>query len=107
MTNGVPIQPAERPSKDACSMAMLCHLLAIFSGFLAPLIIYLIKKDEDKFVAFHSLQAIYFELLAIPFAMITCGLGSIVVIIFNIIALTRANNGEWYEYPIAGAWARK
>jgi len=38
-------------------MALLVHVLAIFSGFLAPLIFYLVKKDS-RFVAFHSLQVL-------------------------------------------------
>lgn len=38
-------------------MALLVHVLAIFSGFIAPLIFYLVKKDS-RFVAFHSLQVL-------------------------------------------------
>ena len=38
-------------------MAMLVHVLAIFSGFIAPLIFYLVKKDS-RFVSFHSLQVL-------------------------------------------------
>ena len=101
------VEAGAKPSKDSRNMAMMVHLLALFTGFLGPLVIYLIKKDEDEFVAFHGLQAIYFELLAIPFCFLTCGLGAIAVIVYNIVALTRANNGEWYEYPLAGQWARK
>ena len=36
---------------------MLSHILGIFSGFLAPAIMILIKKDS-KFVLFHSLQSL-------------------------------------------------
>lgn len=95
------------PSQESRTMAMLVHLLALLTGFVGPLIIYLVKKDEDEFVAFHGLQAIYFELLAFLFCLITCGLGGIVIIVYNIIAMIEANKGEWYEYPIAGQWARK
>jgi uncharacterized membrane protein len=38
-------------------MAMLVHVLAIFSGFIAPLIFYLVKRDS-RFVSFHSLQVL-------------------------------------------------
>jgi len=38
-------------------MALLVNVLAIFSGFLAPLIFYLLKKDS-RFMAFHSLQVL-------------------------------------------------
>jgi uncharacterized protein len=45
------------PTADERTMALLVHVLAIFSGFLAPLIFYLVKKDS-RFVAFHSLQVL-------------------------------------------------
>jgi uncharacterized Tic20 family protein len=96
-----------QPSREARQMAMLAHLLAIFTSFIGPLVIYLVKSEEDRFVAFHSRQALYFELLAIPLAVITCGIWGVVVLIYNIIACIRANDGEWYEYPIVGEWARK
>ncbi len=38
-------------------MALLVHVLAIFSGFIAPLVFYLVKKDS-RFVSFHSLQVL-------------------------------------------------
>ena len=91
------------PSKDARTMAMLVHLLCIFTGFIGPLIIYLIKKDEDKFIAFHSLQAIYWGIAGIILAF-TC-VGLIVCLVFAILALVAANRGEWYKYPQVGDWA--
>jgi uncharacterized Tic20 family protein len=95
------------PSRDSRQLAMMVHLLALFTGFLGPLIMYLIKNEDDEFVGFHARQALYFELLAIPLAMITCGIWGIVVLVYNIIACIRANEGEWYEYPIVGPWARR
>ena len=109
-----------KPGKDACTMAMLAHLLAIFTGFIGPLIMYLIKKDEDRFIAFHSLQALYWELAILVglvvfgflsvflccFAVPGMGIG-VVGIVFNILTLIKANNGEWAEYPVVGQWAPK
>lgn len=94
--------PRKSPQGDR-TMAMLAHLLAIFTYFIGPLVIYLIKKDEDKFVAFHALQAIYAEI----FGILTCGIGLIVVRVFNVIGCIKANDGEWYKYPIAGNMAIK
>jgi len=45
------------PSPDDRSNALLLHILAIFSGFLAPLVFFIIKRDS-LFVKFHSLQAL-------------------------------------------------
>ncbi|HXZ26771.1 MAG TPA: DUF4870 domain-containing protein [Terriglobales bacterium] len=48
------------PTQDERSMAMLAHVLMIFTGFLGPLIIWLIRK-QSKFVSFHALQALAFQ----------------------------------------------
>jgi uncharacterized Tic20 family protein len=43
-------------------MALLVHVLSIFTGFWAPLIIYLIKRDS-KFISFHALQSLVWHVL--------------------------------------------
>ena len=101
-------------SKDAKTTAMLAHLLAAFVsffsvsvfGFAGPLVIYMMKKDKDEFVAFHSLQALYLAVLAVPLGILTCGVFWIVAIVFHVVAAMEANNGEWYEYPVVGKWAK-
>ena len=65
------------PSQDERTMAMLAHVLAIFSSFIAPLVIFLLKKDS-RFVSFHSLQVLIWHA---AFAL-TCFLGIIIMFIF-------------------------
>ena len=102
---------------------MLAHLLTLL-GYIAPLVIYLVYKDRSQFVAFHALQALFFQLLALAvsvalilFSIVTLGLGvllaaplaialAIAVLVYTIIAAIQANNGVWYELPIVGRWAR-
>ncbi len=43
-------------------MGLLVHVLSIFTGFWAPLIIYIVKRDS-KFVSFHALQSLLWHLL--------------------------------------------
>ena len=99
-------------SKDAVNMAMLCHLLAIFTGFLGPLIIWLIKKDESSFVDDHGKEALNFQ-ITVLIAMIVSGLLTFICIgfvlmlivwivdmIFCIIAAVKASHGEAYRYPL-------
>jgi len=99
-------------SKDATNMAMLCHLLAIFTGFLGPLIIWLIKKDDAPFVDHHGKEALNFQ-LTVLIAMLASGLLSFVCIgfllmsvvwivdlIFCIIAAVKTSRGEEYRYPL-------
>lgn len=50
------------PTHDERSLGMLVHLLSIFTGFWAALIILIIKR-ESKFVSFHALQCLFWHLL--------------------------------------------
>lgn len=106
-------QTVAEVSKDARMWAMLCHLLAIFTGFIAPLIIWLIKKDEDPFVNNHGKEALNFQ-ITVAIAMFVSGLLTfacvgflllpavwIVDLIFCIIATVKANSGEPYRYPVS------
>ena len=42
------------PTDEEKTMAMLCHLLALFTSFIGPLIIWLIRKDKSRFVDAHG-----------------------------------------------------
>ena len=105
-------EPAEI-SKDARNMAMLCHLLAIFTGFVAPLIIWLIKKGEEPFVDQQGKEALNFQITVI-LAMFVAGLLTFICIgvpllfaipvadlVFCIIASIKASNGVAYRYPVS------
>ena len=50
------------PSPDERSLASLAHALQIVGWFIAPLIIFLIRRDS-KFVAFHALQALLLQIV--------------------------------------------
>jgi uncharacterized Tic20 family protein len=50
------------PSHDEKTFAMLAHVLGIFSGFIAPLVLFLVKRDS-KFVSFHALQALAWHII--------------------------------------------
>jgi len=117
-------------SEDDKLWAMLSHL----SGFLgysvamgqivAPLVIYLIYKEKSKFIAFHALQSLYFQLAIIVtaivlfvFSLITLGLGfflavpvllilGALAIVYPIIGAIQSYQGEMFEYPIVGKMAR-
>ena len=112
-------------TQDDKLWGMLGHLGAV-AGYLGgvgqwvvPLVIFLVYKDKSKFVAFHALQSLIFQLvvglvvlaitagtcfmLAIPAILI----GLAVSIIGAIVVGLQANNGEWSEYPLIGPWARR
>ena len=51
---GTDAQPVAPPTSDEKVMALLSHVLTLVAGFLAPLIIWLVKKDDSQFVAAHG-----------------------------------------------------
>lgn len=107
-----PSRPHE-PTADERTWALVGHALTfVEGGIIGPLIVYLVKREESEFVAFHALQSLYFGLLAAaiiaPATIVTCGMGAVLVLpylVFEIIACIEANKGEWYELPIVGPWA--
>jgi uncharacterized membrane protein len=49
------------PTQDERTMALLMYILAIFAGWLSPLIFFFVKRDS-KFVGFHALQTLFFHI---------------------------------------------
>jgi len=94
------------------NLAMLAHILGIFTGFVGPLIIFLVKPEEG-YVRTQAKEALNFW-ITISLAYIV---GSILMIIFigglimavagiyglimGIIASMAASKGEDYKYPFA------
>ncbi len=101
-------------SSEEKQMAMLGHLLALVGGFVAPLIIYLIKKDESEFVKDQARESLNFQITifiaaftSIILAYVTCGIGGVLIpvvgilnLVFCIMGGVKANDGIKYKYPI-------
>ena len=98
---------------------MLCHI-SIFSGtvipfgnLLVPLVIWLIKKDEMKFVDDQGKEILNFQIsitiyliLSIFLIILLIGIPMVIgLFIFNfictIIGAIKANDGKYYRYPMA------
>lgn len=112
---------------DEKMWAMLAHLSALLGNLvglgqiIAPLVIYLVQKDQSKFVAYHALQSLYFQLavfaglaVGVVITAITCGVGfpllmvvAALGIIYPIVMGIKANQGEWDEYWLVGEFAKK
>jgi uncharacterized Tic20 family protein len=112
-------------SSDEKLWAMLAHLFGLagyFGGvgqYVAPLVIYLLYKDKSRFVAFHALQSLYFQLAVLVALMVSFALMVVLIgipmlafvgvgsLIYVIVAAIRAYNGELFEYWLVGKWARQ
>src|SRR4051812_30561361 len=49
-------------TQDERLLALLAYLLSIPTWLVAPLVIYLVKKDQSRFVAFHAMQCVFLHL---------------------------------------------
>jgi uncharacterized membrane protein len=97
-------------TRDETTWAFAAHGVTFLEGgVLAPLLLYLYKRDESEFVAFHALQSFYFGAIILAVSLCSCGIlafpALIVYVLYEIRACVAANDGEWYELPLAGAWA--
>lgn len=105
-------------NRDENLWAMLCHI-SVFAGFLmpfgniiAPLIIWLIKKDEYPLVNDQGKEAINFQITLTIYLfasailiLIIVGIPMLIALgffgfIVTIIAAIKASEGEKYRYPM-------
>jgi len=107
---GTDTEPVIAATSDEKTMAVLSHVLTLVVGFLAPLIIYLIKKDESAFVRQHAIESLNFQItifLAVIALFITIigillvWVVGILALIFVIIATIKASEGKMYKYPFS------
>jgi uncharacterized membrane protein len=85
MMGAIPAGSVE-PSQDERTMALLAHILQLVGWWIAPLIIFVVKR-ESRFVSFHALQAFLLQL----FYMIVMGV--FMVLWFSTFFLTLAHHG--------------
>ena len=107
---GTDSEPVISPTSDEKTLALLSHVLTLAVGFLAPLIIYLIKKDESSFVTSHAKESLNFQItiFIIIAALFITVIGILLVWIVGILALVlvimatiKASEGKLYRYPFS------
>ncbi len=101
-----------QPRDNERLLAILSHILCLVVGvgFIPPLIIYLLKKDESEYVAAHARESLNFQLTL----LIACVLFFISIIgifliwvlgllnlVLVIVATIRAADNELYRYPFS------
>ena len=109
---------AAMEEKDARTWAMLCHIGAFagyiipFGNIIAPLIIWLIKKEESPLVDDQGKESLNFQISVTIYAFVALLLTLILIgyilfvalVIFDlvmvIIAAVKVNSGEKYRYPL-------
>jgi uncharacterized Tic20 family protein len=119
-TTSPPPLPASAPAvPNVRTWCALCHasaLLGVFIHFpghlLAPLIVWLMKRDESPELDAHGKEAVNFQLsmliynvVAAVFCLILVGFFFLAILwvlnaVLVIIAAIKASDGEFYRYPM-------
>lgn len=99
--------------------AMLCHLgvlgghLIPFGNLIIPLVLWAIKKDGSDYIDYHGKESINFQIsltiyFAVTFLLAFVLVGFLIMlplwifsVIVVIIAGLKANEGEYYRYPLS------
>ena len=113
MTNDDYPAVPEPVSSESRGWATAAHLIPLIGlGFIAPLVIWLMKRDEDPFVGYHAREALNFQISLIiyvlaSFLLMFVLIGFVLIFVVLIYALVvmiiagiRAANGEFYRYPL-------
>jgi uncharacterized Tic20 family protein len=97
--------------------AMLAHLLSLsgyfipFGNVVAPLVVWMVKRDSSKFVDYHGKESLNFQinvllyiLVSIPLVFCVVGIFTMIAagvygLVMAIIAGVNAYSGQWYRYP--------
>lgn len=107
---GTESMPGKVPTSDEKTMALLAHILTVVFPILAPLVIYLLKKDESEFVAFHAKESLNFQitLILIMIVLFISIIGilltwivGIAAFVLIIVATIKASEGKLYKYPFS------
>lgn len=99
------------PNEDERTMAMLIHLLGLLTGFIGPLVLWLVKKDSSHYIDHHGKECINFMITSwisiIPIfflAIITMGAAlmawAVLYYVFGILACIQAYKGSWHRIPL-------
>jgi uncharacterized Tic20 family protein len=113
--------PAGTNDKEQRNWAMLAHLSALLAfatvigGIVAPLIIWLIRKDDMSFAAAQAKEALNFQItvylialglwltfvtvILIPVAVLALAVLAVADIVLIIVAAIKVNEGIPYRYP--------
>ena len=109
------VAPVGYANQDEKTWALIAHFGGAITGFVAPLIVFLVKGNESPTVRAHSVAALNFQILwsIISFVSIivaTCLAFLILPLVLyfvplfqfvmGIIAGLKANEGVLYKYPV-------
>lgn len=101
-----------QPSNDDKTIAILTHLSGIFFGFIVPLIVWLVSRDEKPWLTEEAKEALNFQITVtigyiVSTVLIVVLIGAALAVavwlfdvIFCIMAAVQTSQGKQYRYPL-------
>ncbi|MDF7801875.1 DUF4870 domain-containing protein [Pontiellaceae bacterium B1224] len=114
VTEAAPVSQVVELTNEQRTFALCAYLIPVVtsSGFIAPLIIWLLKKGEDSYIENHAKEALNFQ-ITFMIAVFVAWLSFFVIIgallfpaviityfVISIIASIKAYKGEEYNVPL-------
>ncbi len=98
-------------AKEDTTLPVLAHVLALFTGFIGPLIILLVAKDKNssnhsKYALNWQLSLLIYVIISVILVFIYIGIFLLIAlvvlnIVFCILAAVKAGENELWAYPLA------
>ncbi len=91
------------PSSEDRNLATICHIVAFFTYFIMPLIVWQMNKDKSKFLSEHAKEALNFQITLTIYYLVGCLIFPVVLvyeIVYVVLAAHAASRGELYRIPL-------
>jgi len=95
-------------TKQDAENGKVCAIL-LYILWIVGIIWYFVdeKQKNNPFTKFHLKQSLVLVIVCVAINIVTCGFGGIIGLVFAIIGLINAVNGETKELPIIGKFAEQ
>ena len=91
------------PTGEDRNLAVVCHVVAFFTYFIMPLIVWQMNKDKSKFLSEHAKEALNFQITLTIYYVVGCLIFPVVLvyeIVYVVLAALAASRGELYRIPL-------
>ena len=102
----------QQPTTDEKNLALLSHIGTFFGGVIVPLVVWLVKKDESRFISDHAKESLNFQISLVIYVVASFVLVFILVgfillfaigvfaFITTIMGTIAASSGKPFQYPL-------
>jgi uncharacterized Tic20 family protein len=112
-SGGTPVTQDDRTWGMIAHLSVFIGVVVPFGSIIAPLVIWLVKRDQSAFIAEHAKEALNFN-ITVGIAAIACWIlmfvfiGVLLIVallicwlVLTLIAAIKANEGNAYRYPFS------